>query len=134
MPSCPKCGNEVRDDMTFCPKCGAPLKAEAKPPVSSEPRVRVTHEKEEKGEKHEKNEKREKGEQREKYEKGEFGFVGLLIGGLILVFVGFTAYLQMIDPTRKDLMWAVFFVIVGILVIFGAAYGAMATRRRHPQT
>jgi len=134
VPSCPKCGNEVRDDMTFCPKCGAPLKAEAKPAVQPQPPVRVTHEKEEKDEKHEKREKQEKEGQREKYEKGEFGFLGLLIGGRILVFVGFTAYLQIVDPARRDLMWAVFFVIVGVLVIFGAAYGAMATRRRHPPT
>jgi len=35
---CPKCGNQVEENMIFCPRCGASLKVEAAvPPVEREP-------------------------------------------------------------------------------------------------
>lgn len=125
MPYCPKCGAEVSEEMAFCPKCGAPLKAE-QPPIEATPPTRYRHEKEEKAEKHEKEEKREK---TEKYEKREFGVIGPLIAGLFLVFLGFMSYLKVMGHPVWEIGWALFFVIIGILIIFGAILAS----RRHPR-
>lgn len=121
MSYCPKCGAKIDEEMAFCPKCGAALKvAQAKP-------VR----RDEKAEKSEKSEKSEKGE---KHEKGEYGFLGPLIGGLILIFVGLAFYLRVILDIRTEAVWAFFFVILGIVIIAAAVYGAMMAGRRHPKT
>lgn len=89
------------------------------------------HEKEEKGEKG-----TEKGEKREKREKRQYAFIGPLIGGLVLVFIGLSAYLSIADVSQsmRAMLWAVFFIVIGILIIAGAAYGAVLASRRHPRT
>lgn len=125
MPHCPKCGTEVSEKMTFCPKCGAPLKAE-KPAIEAAPPVRYRHEKAEKAEKHEKEKEWEKAE---KYEKREFGVIGPLIAGLFLIFLGFMSYLKVMGYPVWEIGWALFFVIIGILIIIGAILVA----RRHPR-
>jgi hypothetical protein len=130
MATCPKCGSRVRDDMAFCPNCGASLRAEQTatqqtPPPP--PRYRN-----EKAEKDERNEKREKGEKHEK--RGPYGFIGPLIGGLVLIFIGMVAVLSIYYNVRSDVIWALFFIIIGILVIIGAIYGATMARRRYPRT
>ena len=97
MPYCSKCGAQVREEMAFCPKCGAALKVEPPPAetVSAPAPYRAEKaEKHEKREKEEKGEKREKEEKTEKHEKREFGVIGPLIGGLILIVVGLMFYLQ----------------------------------------
>jgi hypothetical protein len=105
--------------MEYCPKCGAPLKAESAPRAAQE-----------KGEKHE---KREKEEKTEKHEKGEAGRFWMLIGGLILVALGglsmATALFGLPEPYRG----ALFLVIVGLLIIVFAIYGATRASRRHPR-
>ena len=73
-----------------------------------------------------KDEKGEKSEKTEKHEKGEFGILGQLIGGLILIFIGITSYLQISGYVRSDILWAFFLIVVGILIIVGAIF---ATRR-----
>jgi len=117
MSYCPKCGAKVEEEMTFCPKCGAPLKAE---------RPQEWRRRAEKGEKAEKH---EKGEKAEKYEKREFGFIGPLIGGLILIFLGLTFYLQLLGYRVWEIAWAFFFIIIGIIIIIGTIYAT----RRHPR-
>jgi uncharacterized membrane protein YvbJ len=130
MSFCPKCGDKVTEDMVFCPKCGASLKAEqptaqvARPPT-------YRHEKDEKSEKGEKREKREKSEKREKH---EYAFIGPLIGGLILIFLGVMAYLSIANVVERRVWGALFFILIGIVIIFGAIYGAMLASRRHPKT
>jgi len=116
---CPKCGNKIEEEMSFCPKCGTPLKAQ---PASMG--SRPTYRRDEKAEKGEKTEKREKGE------KHEYGFLGPLIGGLILIFIGAASFLK-ID---SSVIWAFFLVLIGVLIIVGAAYGYMMAARRHPKT
>jgi uncharacterized membrane protein YvbJ len=113
---CPKCGNKIEEDMVFCPKCGASLKGEqaAVPP----PPVTYRHEKDEKHEKH---------------EKGEYAFIGPLIGGLILIFIGLSAYLSMTGMVESRVWGAVFFIAVGIIIIVGVIYGAVLASRRHPK-
>jgi uncharacterized membrane protein YvbJ len=125
---CPKCGNEVDDAMAFCPRCGAPLKAEA--PVQAAP-VSPRREKAEKGEKQEKQEKQEP-EKGEKHEKGQYGFVGWLIGGVILILIGFFALLQISNIITSGISWALVLLIIGVVVIIAAVYFASMARKRYP--
>ena len=123
MQYCPKCGSKIGEEMTFCPKCGAPLKGQQS---SVEARTAYRRdEKAEKGEKHEKTEKRE---------KREYGFLGPLIGGLILIFIGTAAYVEITKMYDSRVIWAFFLVLIGILVVVGAAYGFTMAARRHPKT
>ena len=130
---CPKCGSKVDEEMTFCPKCGASLKVERATPATSGTAT-VTYRRDEKAEKGEKSEKSEKHEKGEKHEKREHGFMGPLIGGVILIFIGFALYLQIANPDQVGVIWALFFVLVGLLVIVGGIYGAVMASRRHPKT
>jgi len=137
MPYCPKCGTQVREKMAFCPKCGAALKVEQPPTeaVSAPAPYRAEKtEKHEKREKEEKGEKREKAEKTEKHEKREFGVIGPLIGGLILIVVGFMFYLQVTGFLRRQVASALFLIIVGVIIIVGALYATMMATRRHPST
>jgi hypothetical protein len=119
--------------MAFCPNCGASLKAEqvaAQQSPPPPPRYRN-----EKGEKNERNEKREKEEKGEKHEKrGPYGFIGPLIGGLVLIFIGLVAFVNIYYPNSGGLIWAFFFMLIGVLVILGAIYGTSMARRRYPPT
>jgi hypothetical protein len=124
MSYCPKCGAKVTEEMSFCPKCGAPIKVEQAAPAETRPREYRRGEKAEKGEKHEKG---------EKGEKREFGFLGPLIGGLILIFLGITFYLEITGIYERRMVWAFFFLLVGVIVIIAAVYGAFVLTRRHPK-
>jgi len=140
MPYCPKCGAKVREEMGFCPNCGAALKveqppAEAAPPAPYRAEKAEKHEKREKREKEEKEERAEKREKTEKHEKREYGYIGPLIGGLILIFLGLMFYLALTRPGVSLAMIGAFFVvIIGIIIIVGAVYAAMMATRRHPET
>jgi len=131
MSYCPKCGSKVDEEMTFCPKCGAPLKVEKVTTVAPETRP-APYRRDEKIE--EKSEKHEKREKQEKHEKREYGFMGPLIGGVILLFIGLALYLNARAPVNSDMIWALFFVLVGLLVIVGGVYGVIVAGRRHPRT
>ena len=130
MPYCHKCGSEVKDEMTFCPQCGAVLGAkEARQP---EYHVSEKAEKQEKYEKHEKEEKDEKGEQPEKYEKQEYGIVGPLVGGVILILIGFMFYLAVSGVINVRSVFPFFLIIIGAIVILGVAIGAVMARKKNP--
>ncbi len=124
---CPKCGSKIDEEMTFCPKCGAALKAEA----VAEPRT--IRRRNEKSEKDEKNEKDGRNEKSEKHEKHGYSFLGPLIGGLVLIFIGLTSYLQITQAIDAKMMWAFFFVIVGVIIIVGGIFGVVMAGRRHPR-
>jgi uncharacterized membrane protein YvbJ len=138
MSYCPKCGTEVSEEMTFCPKCGAALKVEQlpaeAPPAPYRAEKAEKHEKREKREKGEKAERPEKREKAEKHEKREFSYVGSLIGGLILIFIGLMFYLALTTSVSWAAAGAFMVVIIGILIIVGAVYAAMMATRRHPAT
>ena len=125
MPYCPKCGAEVTEEMDFCSKCGAVL-------GPSPPRVRR-----EKEEKHEKREKREKSEKREKYEKGEhfnrWIYVGMLIGGLLLILAGVNAYLNIISRWYARYSEPIFLIVIGLIIIFIVIYATMTATKRSPR-
>ncbi len=97
-------------------------------------RIEEKEEKEEKGEKEEKQEKGEKGEKGEKHEGHRHGFLGPLIGGFVLLWLGATFYLTV---TGNPSFWIVEIIFIGglvLLVLIGIAYGARLARRRSPQT
>jgi uncharacterized Zn finger protein (UPF0148 family) len=132
MPNCPKCGSEVREDMAFCPKCGASLKVQPVPATTA-PRP-AQYRREEKAESREKREKQEKGEKTEKYEKREGGYMGPLIGGLVLIVIGLIASLQMSGMIGAEMVGAAVLILIGIVIILAGIYGAMLASRRHPRT
>jgi len=136
MSYCPKCGNKVDEDMAFCPRCGAALKAPptAVPPTVEPPPAQPYQRRNEKAEKNEKNEKDQRGEKGEKQEKGEYGFVGYLIGGLILITIGFFLILQITSQTlTAGGDFAIMLLIIGVIIIIGAIYVTMVTRRHSPR-
>lgn len=133
MAQCPKCGNEVSNEMSFCPKCGAPLKMQTPPPTETRSRQYRRNEKSEKGEKREKEEKGEKGGRGEKGEKQGYGFLGPLIGGLILIFLGVTFWLELAGVLSGAYVWSFFLLLVGIVIIIAALYTAFVLSKRHPR-
>jgi uncharacterized membrane protein YvbJ len=133
MPYCPKCGNQVDENMTFCPRCGAPLKGQAQArPTGPAPTYQRRDEKSEKNEKNEKDE-RDRNEKNEKNEKGEHGFIGWLIGGLILIIIGIFSLLST-SGYLTGANWAFVLVLIGIVIIIAAAYIATVAKRRSPRT
>jgi zinc-ribbon domain len=132
MSYCPKCGNKVDETMVFCPHCGASLKGVQQTtgtPTPAPPYQR-RNEKSEKNEKQETNERREKSENQE---KGEQGFIGYLIGGLILITFGLFSILRFSNIYTADNGWAIMLLIIGIIIIIGAVYVAFVARRHLPK-
>jgi predicted lipid-binding transport protein (Tim44 family) len=134
MPYCQKCGNKVDESMTFCPNCGASLQGGTAttptPPTAPSPPYKRRDEKSEKNEKQEKQEP-EKGEKRE---KGEFGFVGWLIGGLVLIIIGFFSLLQFGGYFTSGESWAIMLLIIGVVIIIAAIYLTSLAKKRYPPT
>lgn len=135
MPYCYKCGSEVKEEDTFCPQCGVNLKAEAPtPPAPFEYHYRS--EKSEKGEKHEKNEKEEKmekGEQAEKYESRQYSVLGPLIGGFILILVGFVFYFAVTGVLDFSSIFPFVLIVVGAVVILGVVAAAFMAKGKNPR-
>lgn len=140
MAFCPKCGNEVNEEMGFCPKCGAALKGE--PPWVLEKWGKEFGERmsklgteigERMGEGARRAERDGQYEKAEFHEKREFAFVGRLIGGLILIFFGLMFYLQVTGSLNTELVWASFFIVVGVIIIAAGIFAATVARRRNPQ-
>jgi len=122
LPYCPKCGSKVDETMAFCPQCGAPLKAAV--PSSS-----VKRETYEKAEKHEKQEP----EKAEKHEKGEAGFVGWLIAGFVLIFIGLISFINtMTHFLSGPVISALSILLIGVLIIAAGVYLSARARKRYP--
>jgi VIT1/CCC1 family predicted Fe2+/Mn2+ transporter len=131
MSYCPKCGNKVDETMAFCPRCGASLRPAPTTAGTTQPYPQRNEkaEKNEKQEKREKNEHREKGE---KQEKGEYGFVGFLIGGLVLIVLALFALLRLTGYIDNGMSWAILLLILGVIIIVTAIYVASTARRHFP--
>ena len=133
MDYCPKCGAKVTDEMKFCPKCGNTLIAETTP-VSAAPAPAPQPMRYEKQEKHEKEARGEKQEKYERREMREYSFMGPLVGGVILIFIGLAFYLALTTATGLEIIGASLFVLIGLIVIIAAVYAATVAARRHPST
>jgi cation transport ATPase len=139
MPNCPKCGAKVTEAMSFCPSCGSSLKVaqpvvQAPAPAAPAPAPTPQPHREEKHEKQEKEEKHEKGEKTEKHEKRQYGPIGPIIAGIVLIALGLIAYLSITLNLPQNLLWAWFFIVVGITIVLAALYAAVMASRRHPPT
>jgi uncharacterized membrane protein YvbJ len=125
MPYCPKCGNQVDETVAFCPRCGTSLKGAASPePIPPEQTNW--------------NEKTEKQEapvpvKGEKKEKTEHGFVGYLMGGLILVTIGIFGLLDLTNPANSSQDLAAMLLTIGIIIVVGAIYMAVTVWKPIPK-
>ena len=109
---CSKCGSALGVGAEFCSKCGTPVThGSAQPPPPPPFRREYRGEKEEK---HEKHEKEEKGE---KHEKGG-DRTGVVIGGLILIWLGVSFYLTHTGMMMGGRWWAYFLAGLGVIIIF----------------
>ncbi len=125
MSYCPKCGNKVDETMVFCPHCGTALKGTATP--NQVPPTRPYH-----YEKNERSETREHPEKGEKQEKNEHGFIGFLMGGLILMTVGVFALLDLTNPLNSSQDLAAMLLVIGVIIIVGAIFIATRARKWFP--
>jgi uncharacterized membrane protein YvbJ len=136
MSHCPKCDSEVNEEMAFCPKCGAPLRTERpedwREELRSKRREWREHRREwrRQGREAEKNQEEEKWE---KTEKHEYIFAGPLIGGLVLIILGVLLYFFITNGFSVEILAALFFVLVGAIIIAATVYGAVVAGRRHPK-
>ena len=110
--------------MVFCPHCGTSLKGASTP--SQAPPAQLYR-----NEKQEKNQNPEKGE---KHEKSEYGFVGYLVGGLILITIAVFALLDLTNPSNSSQDLAAMLLIIGVIIIVAAIYIATTVRKRFPAT
>ena len=131
MSYCPKCGNKVDETMAFCPRCGTSLKAPT-PGQPAPPQLYQRNEKAEKNEKQEKQEKNQHPEKTEKQEKNEHGFVGYLVGGLILIIIGVFSLLDLSGTHFTSGDFAIMLLLIGIIIIIAAVYVAMTSRKHFP--
>jgi hypothetical protein len=128
---CHNCGAPLVPGAAFCARCGTSLTATTATPPSPPPSApqpeypyrRHRHEKQEKQEKYEKNEKGEKGG------RGT-GIIGPLTGGLILIWLGITFYLQQANVVPFNQNWWAYFIsgIGAILILQGILLFAMHRR------
>lgn len=123
---CYKCGAELPPGAMFCARCGSPVEAPAPTAGAVSPPI-YSHRREHRNEKSEKQEKHEK---EEKGEKGRGGnIIGPVIGGLILVWLGVTFYLQQVGTIPSENWWAYFVAGIGVVIIVQGLL-LYSTRRR----
>ncbi|MDR0493341.1 MAG: zinc ribbon domain-containing protein [Nitrososphaerota archaeon] len=136
MTVCPQCSNPTEDTMTFCPICGVPLN-HTEDPSQTEPSssAQEPYQWEGNTEKSEEAQEQKKQDGPEKQEKVERGFLGYLIGGLILITFGVFAVIQISSPNTANTgqNWAIMLLLIGIIIITSAVYMAVIARR-HPRT
>ncbi len=133
MSYCPKCGNEVNENMVFCIGCGASLKTSSSDQTSqsSPTPAQPINRSDERLDKNEKEEKQQHPETGEKHRKGEAGFIVYLIGGLILITFGIFSVLE-ISGYFNSADWAIMLLIIGVIIIVGAIYVFVFARKRAP--
>ena len=107
--------------MRYCPKCGASIGA-----------ARISRERYEKHEKQEKQEKHEKHEKQEKYEKEEGSRSWALLGGFILIVFGLVSIVTTYGVPSLS-RGGIFLVLVGIVIMVIAVYGATRAAMTNPK-
>jgi hypothetical protein len=107
---CHRCGAQLPEGATYCPKCGSAVAGSTAFQAGGLGPTRV--EMREKAEKHEKHEKHEKNEK-----NGPQGRLGPLVGGLILIWLGLTFFLEQSGYLNGAVWWAYFLSGVGAILI-----------------
>ena len=118
MSYCPKCGNKIEETMVFCPHCGTSLKDPATP-NQTPPTQPYQYEKSEKN---------------KNSEKSEYGFIGYLVGGLILITIASFALLDLSHPSNSPQDLAAMLLVIGVIIIVAGIYITITTRRRFSAT
>jgi len=121
-----KCGAQIPPGAGYCPSCGTPISSAGPAQTSAStppPDEYWRH-------RHEKQEKQEKREKGEKNEKGRGGDItGAITGGLILIWLGVTFFLQENGYIASGNWWAYFMIGIGaILILQGLLRYAMSRR------
>ena len=120
---CAKCGAQIPPDAAYCPNCGTSSSTgrPAQPAATSVPPYGYYRHR------HEKQEKQEKGEKNEKGREGDV--TGAITGGLILIWLGVTFFLQENNYISSGNWWAYFLMGIGaILILQGLLRYAMSRR------
>ena len=113
---CHKCGAELPAGSSFCARCGTPVAGAAEGVPGPQPTpYGARRYRNEKSEKQEKHEKEEKGEKSGGGRRGNV--IGSIVGGLILVWLGITFYLQQIGTIPPSNWWAYFIAGIGVIII-----------------
>jgi hypothetical protein len=122
MPYCPKCGNDVDETMAFCPKCGTALN-------STMPNQEANNSvKEEKLETHKNT------EEAEIHQRSDYGFIGYLMGGFILIVLGVFAVLDLSYPFFASTeTLAIMLITIGAIIIIGAVFMTTPVRKYFKQ-
>ncbi len=122
---CSSCGSQLTTGASFCAKCGAPAPGTPPPsPAAGAPPGGYYRRREYR---HEKQEKQEKNEKQEKGRRGSI--TGPIVGGLILIWLGVTFYLQQTNVISSDRWWAYFLAGIGAILILQGLINFGATRR-----
>lgn len=121
MSYCPKCGNKVDEAMVFCPHCGTSLKDAPIP--SQVPSAQPSSK-----------EKNQNPEKIEKHEKSEYGFLGYLIGGLVLITIASFALLDLTHPSNSSQDLAAMLLTIGVIIIVAGIYVALTMRKNFTAT
>ena len=132
MPYCPKCRSEVDEKMAFCPKCGASLRIEQPRDLKEEMKAKREEWRDLRRQRRE-TRRNEKEMEWEKREKHEYVFFGPLIGGLVLIISGALFYFFVTEGFDVEILAALFFVLVGAIIIAATVYGVVVAERRHPR-
>jgi hypothetical protein len=116
--------------MVFCPKCGASLKAESQSGQGGDwwQQRRMWRDQRRAA----RNQYRAQVWE-EKYGDREYGFIGPLVGGLILIVLGFVFYLAVTSSLNWQAAGAIFFVFLGLVVLVGGLF-AYSMRKRYWKT
>jgi hypothetical protein len=133
---CSRCGAQLQAGVLYCPRCGTAVPQPTTPPPTGAPTTppgptpaptdwreqRRLWRAERRAERYEKYEKGEK--QTEKGEKGRGGgFIGPIIGGSILIWLGITFYLEQIGYLPPADWWAYFIAGLGAIIIIQGLLG-----------
>ncbi len=123
---CVRCGAPIPSGAAFCPSCGSQVSraGSGQQPGTPAPQSQYP------AGRREKQEKQEKGEKGEKNEKGRGGDItGAVTGGLILIWLGVTFFLQENNYIASGNWWAYFLMGIGaILILQGFLRYAMNRR------
>ncbi|AIS31859.1 MULTISPECIES: zinc-ribbon domain-containing protein [Methanobacterium] len=101
---CHNCGTKNEDDAEFCSKCGEPLRD-----VTDYDRRRRHH-----------RDDRYYRQKNECFGLPHGNIIGPVIGGVILILVGVTAFTGFTNIWQY--VWPAFIIIIGLLIVIGAVY------------